>query len=363
VLAVRALLAGLAGLVGALVVASPASAHNADVPPASDYRCEVTGISAPLPGLTVRTVSAGTQLELVNHTGRTIEVLGYSGEPYLRVQPDGVYQNANSPATYVNQSATGGPTPPASATAYAPPAWQKLSGTPAVVWHDHRAHWMLATKPPAVAADPGAPHRISEWSIPLRDGVRQFAVTGTLDWVPPPSPAVWWAGVLLLAGAVAGLGLLRPVPALRGAAAVAVAAGLAALSYAVAAVVDSGPLTLSGALRVLVGTQPWPLLCGIAALAAGWYAARAKPAADLALGLTGACLALYAGAANAAVFVHAVPPVALPGTVARLLVLVSLSAGAGLAAVAVLRMRAAARPATAVPKQRQNSMRVGTLPS
>ena len=130
-----------------------------------------------------------------------------------------------------------------------------------------------------------------------------------------------------------------------------------------AAVVDSGPLTLSGALRVLVGTQPWPLLCGIAALAAGWYAARAKPAADLALGLTGACLALYAGAANAAVFVHAVPPVALPGTVARLLVLVSLSAGAGLAAVAVLRMRAAARPATAVPKQRQNSMRVGTLPS
>jgi len=204
----------------------------------------------------------------------------------------------------------------------------------------------------------------------LNDATPIITVDGTSVFGPVVSPiprgeaaARLWDGVLLLAGAVAGLGLLRPVPALRGAAAVAVAAGLAALSYAVAAVVDSGPLTLSGALRVLVGTQPWPLLCGIAALAAGWYAARAKPAADLALGLTGACLALYAGAANAAVFVHAVPPVALPGTVARLLVLVSLSAGAGLAAVAVLRMRAAARPATAVPKQRQNSMRVGTLPS
>jgi hypothetical protein len=344
---VRLLLAVLAGLIGALVVPTAASAHSADVPAASDYRCTVTGITGPLPGLTVTTVNAGTQLELVNHTGRPIEVLGYSGEPYLRVQPDGVYQNANSPATYLNQSLTGGPTPPASATAYAPPAWQKLSGTPAVVWHDHRAHWMLPTKPPAVADDPGSPHRISDWSIPLRDGVRQFAVTGTLDWVPPPSPAAWWAGVLLLAGAVAGLGLLRRVGALRVAAAVAIAAGLAALAYAVAAAVDSGPLSVSGALRVLVGTQPWPLLCGVAALAAGWYAMLAKPAADLALGLTGACLALYAGAANAAVFAHAVPPVALPGAVARLLVLVSLSAGAGLTAVAVLRMRAAARPPAA----------------
>jgi hypothetical protein len=348
---VRWALAVFAGLVGALVVASPASAHSADVPSASDYRCVVTGLTRPLPGLTVRAVSAGTQLELVNHTGRPIEVLGYSGEPYLRVAPDGVYQNANSPATYLNQSATGGPNPPASATAYAPPAWQKLSGTPAVLWHDHRAHWMLPTKPPAVAADPGSPHRISSWSIPLRDGVRTFAVTGTLDWVPPPSPAVWWAGCLLLAGLVAGLGLWRR--GLPAAAGVSLAAGLAALGYAAAAVADSGPLGPAGAVRALVGSQPWPLLCGAAALAAGWYAARGRPAADLALGLTGACLALYAGAANAAVFVHAVPPVALPGAVARLLILVSLGAGAGLAGVAALRMRAAARPGAAVPAPRQ----------
>jgi len=342
---VRWIVAFLAGVLCALAVASPASAHSADVPPASDYRCVVTGMTVPVAGLTVRAVSAGTQLELVNHTGRPIEVLGYSGEPYLRVAPDGVYQNANSPATYLNQSAAGGPTPPASATAYAPPAWQKLSSVPAVLWHDHRAHWMLPTKPPEVAADPGTAHRISSWSVPLRDGVREFAVTGTLDWVPPPAPAVWWAGVLLLVAAVAGLGLLRSARALAVAAGVAVGAGLAALGYAGAAVVDSGPLGLYGAFRVLVGSQPWPLLCGVAAVVAGWYAARARPAADLALGITGACLALYAGAANAAVFVHAVPPVALPGGVGRLLVLVGLGAGAGLAGMAVLRMRAATRPA------------------
>src|SRR5438045_7716315 len=168
--AVRWLVAVLAGLVAALTVASPASAHGADVPAASDYRCVVTGLSAEVPGLTVRTVSAGTQLELVNHTGRTIEVLGYSGEPYLRVAPDGVYQNANSPATYLNQTLTGGPAPPANASPAAPPAWHKLSATPAVLWPDHRAHWMATTRPPSVAADPSLPQRISSWSVPLRDG-------------------------------------------------------------------------------------------------------------------------------------------------------------------------------------------------
>jgi hypothetical protein len=346
---VRWLVAALAGVLGTLVVASPADAHAADVPPASDYRCVVTGISPALAGLTIRTVSAGTQLELVNRTGRTIEVLGYSGEPYLRVAPDGVYQNANSPATYLNQGVSGGPAPPATAGPAAPPSWQKLSATPAVLWHDHRAHWMATTRPPEVAADPASPHRISSWSVPLRDGVRQFAVTGTLDWVPPPAPATWWAGALLLAAAVAALGLLRSPRVPPVAAGVAAVAGLAALGYAAAGVADSGPVGASGALRALVTTEPWPLLCGVATLAAAAYAFRRRPAADLALGLTGACLALYAGAGNAAIFAHAVPPVWLPGGTARLLVLLCAGGGAGLAGMSALRLRATGRPRVAAP--------------
>jgi len=342
----------LAGLLGALAAAGPASAHSADVPPASDYRCVVTGISPALPGLTIRSISAGTQLELVNHSRRTVEVLGYSGEPYLRVAPDGVYQNGDSPATYLNQSATGGPVPPPTATAAAPPAWQRLSATPAVRWHDHRAHWMSATRPPVVADDPGSPHRISTWSIPLRDGVRTFAVTGTLDWVPPPAPSAWWAGALLLGAAVAGLGLPRGTRVLRLAAGIAAGTALAALGYAAGAVADSGPLGTPGALGALVSTQPWPLLCGITTLAAAAYAARRRPGADLALGLTGACLALYAGAANAAVFAHAVPPVSWPGTAGRVLVLVCIGGGAGLAGLAALRMRAARPAPTGSPAAR-----------
>jgi hypothetical protein len=336
---VRLILAALSGVCGALLVAAPAGAHAADVPVASDYRCTVTGISAPIPGLTVRTVAAGTQLELVNHSGRPIEVLGYGGEPYLTVAPDGVFQNANSPATFLNETVTGGARPPASASPFAVPAWKKLSSTPAVLWHDHRAHWMLPTLPPAVSADPAAPHRISTWTIPLRDGVRTFAVTGTLDWVPKPAPGGWWASSLLLAAAVAALGLRR---SLAPAGLVAILAGLAALGYAAGAAVDSGALGPLGVLKALVATETWPLLCGAAALAAGWYALRGGAAADLALGLSGACLALFAGAANAGVFAHAIAPVPMAGTVARLLVLVPVGAGAGLAAATALRMRRAA---------------------
>ncbi|HKT01900.1 MAG TPA: hypothetical protein VJT31_20435, partial [Rugosimonospora sp.] len=204
--AVRAWLAAAgAGVLAAVAVPDPAFAHSADAPVATDYRTAVIAVSPPLPGLTVRTVEAGARLELVNHTGRPIEVLGYAGEPYLRVQPDGVYQNANSPSAYLNETLTGGIAPPASAGPEVAPAWEKLSGTPAVLWHDQRTHWTAAERPADVAADPGTPHHIRDWSVPLRDGVREFAVVGTLDWVPPPSATAWWAGCLLLGAVLAAL--------------------------------------------------------------------------------------------------------------------------------------------------------------
>jgi hypothetical protein len=170
---------------------------------------------------------------------------------------------------------------------------------------------------------------------------------------------VWWAGCLLLAATVAGLGLRG---SLRPAALGSVVAGLAALAYAVGVVADSGPLDARGFLRALAGTQPWQVLSGLAALAAGWYALRRRAAADLALGIAGACLALYAGAANAGAFAHGVPPVPLPGGTARLLVLLALGTGAGLAGLCGLRMwrSTTARPA---PVRAQNSIAAGTLPS
>src|SRR5262245_20968599 len=100
-------LARLAGALGAaavmvLAAAAPAAAHAADAPDATNYRTTITGLTPALPGVEVRAIEAGARLELTNTAQRTVEVLGYSNEPYLEVRPDGVYQNTNSPATYLN---------------------------------------------------------------------------------------------------------------------------------------------------------------------------------------------------------------------------------------------------------------------
>lgn len=72
-------------------------------PPAPNYRSTIRSIVPPLDGLQLRIIDAGARVELVNHTGEEVVVLGYDGEPYLRIGPDGVFDNRRSPATYPNQ--------------------------------------------------------------------------------------------------------------------------------------------------------------------------------------------------------------------------------------------------------------------
>jgi hypothetical protein len=96
-------------LVGLLVVAlaGPAQAHVIGVGGrASNYQTDVLAITPPVPGLTIRILEAGNQLELTNHSGQEVVVLGYRSEPSLRVGPTGVYQNQRAPGTYANRYAT-----------------------------------------------------------------------------------------------------------------------------------------------------------------------------------------------------------------------------------------------------------------
>jgi len=142
-------------------------------------------------------------------------VPGYSDEPYLRIGPDGVWRNRNSPATYINLDVNGRATLPSYADSHAAPDWEQVSTGTSYVWHDHRTHWMSAgSLPPAVAADPSRPHRVFEWSIPVFYGSREVVVTGELTWSPPPSPWVVWPVCVLLPllGAAAGLVARSPRP-------------------------------------------------------------------------------------------------------------------------------------------------------
>ena len=66
-------------------------------------------------GLRVDVVDAGSRLELENRTGETVQVLGYSDEPYLRIERDGVFENRRSPTLYANADRKGSAAVPASA--------------------------------------------------------------------------------------------------------------------------------------------------------------------------------------------------------------------------------------------------------
>ncbi|MEV0720406.1 hypothetical protein [Asanoa sp. NPDC050611] len=359
----RVWLAGFGAVFAVLLSASPAWAHGADAPDGTDYRTVVTSVSPATAGLRVRAVEAGARLELTNHTGTTVEVLGYENEPYLEVRPDGVYENVHSPAVYLNATLTGSATLPPGTDPTLPPTWRKASSVPVVRWHDHRSHWMLSTPPPAVAADPGRPQRVRDWVVPLRTGgVTALEVRGTLDWVPPPSGGVWWAWSIVGAVAVAALGLVGRLRRLAGSlsvrtapvsgvvrspnwvlpvlAGVSVVGGVAAVVYAVGREVDAGNDGFGALVNGLFAGQIWPVLTGLAAVAAAVYALFRRPAADFALALAGVCVAIFAGASNAAAFTNGVVPV--PWSFGRVLIAVVIAAGAGVAAASALRMRATA---------------------
>ncbi|MEU4642416.1 hypothetical protein [Micromonospora sp. NPDC023814] len=344
----RAGLVLTAALAATLALAGPAAAHGADAPDGTDYRTEVTAVTPARAGLSVRVVEAGARLELTNSGDHAVEVVGYSGEPYLRVGPDGVYENVRSPATYLNRTIAGDTRLPAEADPAAPPDWRRVDDSSTVRWHDQRALWRESAPPPQVRAAPDREHRVRDWVVPLRAGAEPMEIRGTLDWVPPPDAYAWWVVATVGLLAVGALGLL-PAASAPGARALAglggllVLGGVAAVAFTVGRELDAGARGVGGLLIGLLGGQVWALLTGLGAIAAGVYALARRPAADFALALAGACLALFAGVANAAVFARAVAPVPWPATAARILIAVVLVVGIGAAAAGALRLHAASR--------------------
>ncbi len=326
----------VAVLTGVLALAgTPARAHGDDAPDATAYRTEVSSIWPAQPGLRVRAVEAGARLELINGTGRTIEVLGYAGEPYLQVRSDGAFENVNSPATYVNRTLAGDTAVPAGASPAAAPVWRRVSGDARVRWHDRRSHWTGTDLPAPAKADPARTHRLRDWTVPLRDGVQPIEVRGTLDWVPPPERAPWWIGTLALAALVAAARRARGLLA-----GVAAAGGTTTLGYAVARQFDAGVAGVAGLTGGVLTAQATSVLVGLGALAAAGLTVARRPIADFALALSGAAVAVFAGLANVAVFSQAVAPVPGPDWWARAAVLAAIGAGTGLAGAGLLRLRA-----------------------
>lgn len=334
----------VAALTLLLSTATPAFAHGADAPDATNYRTAIT--SAPsLPGVEIITIEAGARLQLTNSGTEPVEVLGYQGEPYVEIRPDGVYENIHSPATYLNITIAH-VDPPATADPTLPPSWQKVSSSPIYRWHDQRALWTSLADPPEVSAAPSAPHHLRDWVVPVRAGATAYELRGTLDWVPAPAPGIWWA--LAIAGvlAVGSLGFLGSLKSLR--AAIAIVAGLLGLVYATAREVDAGFFTAWPLLGQLFTAQLWTTVTSLSAIAAGVYAlVKRRGDGDFAMALGAASVALFAGMANAAVFHRSIIPLPWDAVYGRVLVATIIALGGGSAVAAMLRLRGTAPVAAA----------------
>jgi hypothetical protein len=171
-----------------------------------NYRSNITRVTPSVSGLSLEVLEFADRLLLRNHTGKTVTIYGYQGEPYARVLADGAAeQNTRSPATYLNTSFYGNVTVPASANPHAQPHWIVVDRTGQFEWHDHRIHWMSPLTPPQVK-DKNKRTLIFDWQVPIRVGAQTGAVNGQLFWTPENSHAS--TVVIVLGVVIALLGLL-----------------------------------------------------------------------------------------------------------------------------------------------------------
>jgi hypothetical protein len=193
------------------LTAAPVSAHTISGPRPTNYRSRVVATAPAVPGLSARIVDLGSKIEVTNRSSTEVTVLGYEGEPYLRIGPNGVFENLHSQATYINRTRLGGTVPADVDTSpTAEPQWHKISDGHTARWHDHNIHWMSPQPPPPVAQSPGSFHHLSQPNIVLLRNGERVAIAVSLDWVPGPSGLPWIpALVALFAAGVLGAALPR----------------------------------------------------------------------------------------------------------------------------------------------------------
>lgn len=323
-----AVIAGLlAGLTFLVAGAGPASAHNVSGVSSTNYLTTLDGLEPATPGITVRVVEKGSRIELTNTNDDEVVVLGYEDEPYLRIGPDGVFQNRRSPATYLNQDRTGSQSGGENADPEAEPDWEKISSGQTARWHDHRIHWMGASvdRPDErlVVED--------EWIIPLDYQGERLEITGQLLWIPGPSPLPWFALVagLVAVGAVVGL---RPWWG----------KGLAAL---LAVLILTDVVHLVGILGARAGGPDLAavgsnLLYSLVAWVVGGVGIsmllRGKRDGLFAAIFSAVLLAVFGGLQDVGALSHSQIPFLWAGGAARLFIAVSIGLGAGVTVGAVL---------------------------
>ncbi len=168
----------------ALILGLAPGVAAADPPGPTDYLSEVVEIDPEIPGIQIEIIGGDSFVLLTVEAGVTVDVVGYSGEPYLRFLSDGtVEENRLSPSKYLNEDRYAAGEIPTEADADADPEWVVVADDGSYAWHDHRTHWMNEIPPPG--RGPG--DQVAEGVVPLFvDGV-EVDVTVASVWQSPPS--------------------------------------------------------------------------------------------------------------------------------------------------------------------------------
>ena len=185
--------------VAAVVVTALPSVAHADAAGPTDYQTTIVSIEPVTDAIEMGVEGGDAFLRIVVDPGHDVVILGYDGEPYLRIRSDGVVeQNRRSYATYYNEERYGRTDVPDIVDNEAEPDWERIGDGGAWAWHDHRSHWM-GTEPP-IGLDPG--ESLPPQTVPLVvDGTPvSVEVRTTLMDGPSIVPVVF--------GAVIGLGLV-----------------------------------------------------------------------------------------------------------------------------------------------------------
>jgi hypothetical protein len=346
----RTLLVATAALVWFGVAAPPASAHSVAGVSATNFQTTLRSVNPAVPGLEVKVIEAGSRLEVENRSGQDLLVIGYRSEPFLRVGPEGVFENKLSTTTYISRSRKGGTPPPEAEQAKVGDTdWEKVSSEPIARWHDHRIHWMgNPAGPPEVRNDPDKRHVIKtspnepQWSVPMRLGTQDIAVKGDLVWEPGPSPLPWFA---LIAASVAVVVVLarRPGWAVSLAAVTAVLLAVDAFHVLGLGLANAGEL--GSRLTKSITQSPFqPVAWAVGILAIVWLRRGRAEGLSLAA-VAGLQIAFLGGVADLGNLSRSEVPFGFAADLARLAVALSVGLGFGLALAAVLRAAGVFGPA------------------
>ena len=231
-------------LVGAAVVALSLGASSIQ---ATNTEAVIESVVPTLPaGVSIDVVGADSFLR-VRAAGHVVEVPGYEGEPYLRIDGDGRTRVNEASASAILNRDRYGSTAATDATSETP-RWRTTGSNGTLLWHDHRIHWMSRSTPPTID-EAGT---VLEFDVPVVVDSTTHVVSGVLYLRDEASPA-WW-GIAVLAAAAMYVASRR-----RRRATAVTAACVAALGVAVG---------VHEFLGMPAGARITPVLAGFTAIAA-----------------------------------------------------------------------------------------------